>query len=154
MKHGSTLFLRLVVLGMGLLVLAAALLLFPEGLKTDQTGYYMPIIIGMYVTTIPFYIAMLQTLKLLGYVDTNTAFSGKSVKALRIIKFCGAVIGGLYTLALPYFYYAADMDDAPGVMVIGLILAFAPLVVAVFAAVLEKLLRSAIAIKKENDLTV
>ena len=46
------------------------------------------------------------------------------------------------------------MDDAPGVILIGLILIFASMVIAVFAAVLQKLLKEAIDIKSENDLIV
>lgn len=154
MKYGSTLFLRLMIAAIGLAVLALCIIALPTGIESDETGYYRPILIGMYLTTIPFYIAMFQTLKLLNYVDKNTAFSEASVKALKYIKYCAASISVLYSAALPYFYYAAQLDDAPGVVVIGMILAFAPLVIAVFAAVLQILLRSAIAIKSENDLTV
>jgi len=154
MKHGSTLFLRLIVLVIGLAVFALCVLALPTGIESDETGYYRPILIGMYVTVIPFYIAMFQTLKLLNYVDKNTAFSQASVKALKYIKYCAASISILYAASLPYFYFAAQQDDAPGVVVIGMILTFAPLVIAVFAAVLQILLRNAIAIKSENDLTV
>ena len=40
------------------------------------------------------------------------------------------------------------------VMILGLVVAGAPLVIAVFAAVLQRLLRNAIDMKSENDLTV
>lgn len=154
MKYGSTLLLRLAVLVMGLMVLALCIIALPTGIESDETGYYRPILIGMYLTTIPFYIAMFQTLKLLNYVDKNTAFSEKSVKALKYIKYCAGSISVVYGASLPYFYYAAQQDDAPGVVVIGMLFTFAPLVIAVFAAVLQILLRNAIAIKSENDLTV
>jgi hypothetical protein len=39
-------------------------------------------------------------------------------------------------------------------MLIGLIIAFAPAVIATFAAVLQKLLKEAIEIKSENDSTI
>lgn len=51
-------------------------------------------------------------------------------------------------------YLFADKDDAPGVIVIGLVIIFASIVIGVFAAVLQKLLKEAIDIKLENDLTV
>ncbi|MED4598856.1 DUF2975 domain-containing protein, partial [Bacillus subtilis] len=41
-----------------------------------------------------------------------------------------------------------------GIIVIGLVIIFASMVIAVFAAVLQKLLKEAIDIKSENDLTV
>jgi len=55
---------------------------------------------------------------------------------------------------LPYIYLVADRDDAPGVMLLGLVFTCAPIVIAVFAAVLQTLLHHAIQIKSENDLTV
>ena len=48
----------------------------------------------------------------------------------------------------------AEIDDAPGIIVIGLVIIFASMVIAVFAAVLQRLLQEAIDIKSENDLTV
>ncbi|MNC71843.1 hypothetical protein D3C75_1228060 [compost metagenome] len=55
---------------------------------------------------------------------------------------------------LPLFYLMAEKDDAPGIIVIGLVIIFASMVIAVFAAVLQKLLKEAIELKLENDLTV
>ena len=57
-------------------------------------------------------------------------------------------------LCSPFFYIAAKSEDAPGIMVIGLVMVFAPMVIAVFAAVLQRLLQNAIVIKSENELTV
>jgi hypothetical protein len=48
----------------------------------------------------------------------------------------------------------AERDDAPGIILIGLVIIFASMVIGVFAAVLQKLLTNAIEIKSENDLTV
>jgi hypothetical protein len=154
MKRGSTLFLRATVLAMGLAVLALCVFALPAGISSDNTGDYRPILIGMYLPAIPFFIALHQTLKLLGYIDKNKAFSELSVKTLKVIKYCALTISGLFAAGMPYVFLVADQDDAPGVILIGLILVFAPIVVAVFAAVLQRLLQSAIAIKSENDLTV
>jgi hypothetical protein len=45
-------------------------------------------------------------------------------------------------------------EDAAGFMMLGLIVTFASCVIATFTAVLRRLLRDAIAMKAENDLTV
>ncbi|MNL82789.1 hypothetical protein D3C87_2102590 [compost metagenome] len=55
---------------------------------------------------------------------------------------------------MPLFYLLGEKDDAPGIIVIGMVIVFASMVIAVFAAVLQKLLNEAIDIKSENDLTV
>lgn len=55
---------------------------------------------------------------------------------------------------MPLIYEMAQEADAPGLIVLGLVMTCAPIVIAVFAAVLQKLLKNAIEIKSENDLTV
>ncbi|GEL77158.1 hypothetical protein TMU01_13930 [Tenuibacillus multivorans] len=108
----------------------------------------------MYVSVIPFFVALYQAFKLLSYIDKNQAFSELSVKALKKIKFCAITISGLYILMMPFVYLIAELDDAPGLIIIGMIPIFASTVIAVFAAVLKKLLQEAIDIKSENDLIV
>jgi Protein of unknown function (DUF2975) len=154
MKRGSTIFLRVVVFIIAMIVLALCIFALPAGITSDRTGYYRPILLGMYITALPFFYALHQTLKLLHYVDTNEAFSELSVKAIKLIKYCAAGIGAAFAVAMPYIFIVADKDDAPGVIVLGLVIVLASVVIAVFAAVLQKLLQSAIDIKSENDLTV
>lgn len=154
MKQGSTIFLRGVVILIGLIVLALCIFVLPAGIRTDITGYYRPILIGLYVPAIPFFYALYQAVKLLDYIDRNKAFSAASVGTLRSIKYCALLISGLFTASMPYIFYAADRDDAPGVVLAGLIIVGASFVIATFAAVLEKLLQNAMDIKSENDLTV
>ena len=154
MKPSSTLFLKFVVMLLGLAVLAICILGLPPLINSDRTGYYRPILIGLYVPAIPFFFALYQTLKLLSYIDKNKAFSELSVQVLKNIKYCASIIAGLFAAGMPYIYYAAERDDAPGVILIGLVIIFASIVIATFAAVLQKLIQNAVDIKSENDLTV
>lgn len=154
MKPSSTFFLRGAVCFIGIAVLALCVFVLPAGIGSDKVGGYRPILFGMYVTAIPFYFALYQTLKLLHYIDTNTAFSDLSVRALTYIKYCAATISGVYAAGMPYIYMVANQDDAPGVVALGFAIVFASVVIAVFAAVLQKLLRNAIDIQAENDLMV
>ena len=108
----------------------------------------------MYVSAIPFYTALYQAFKLLTYIDKNQAFSQMSVEALRKIKNCAITISGLYVVIIPFVFMIAEWDDAPGLVLIGLVIIGASMVIAVFAAVLQRLLQEAIDIKTENDLTV
>ena len=145
---------------MGGLVLAFCIFAVPAissgvGVEWPELAYLKyPILIAGYLTAIPFFIALYQAFKLLSYIDKNTAFSVASVKALKYIKYCGIAMSILYFAGMPILFQIADADDAPGLVLIGLALATAPLVVAVFAAVLQKLLQNAIDIKSENELTV
>ena len=154
MKRGSTLFLRIVISLIALVVLALCIFALPQGIRSDEAGAYRPILIGMYLPAIPFFIALYQAMKLLVYIDKNKVFSSVSVKALKNIKYCSFIISSLYILGMPYIFYVADKDDAPGVALIGFVFIFASLVVGTAAAVFQNLLQNVIDIKSENDLTV
>lgn len=158
MKRGSTLFLKMAVFLIGTPVLALCILglywIANNPINPDYVHILYPIIIGMYVTVIPFYLALYQAFKLLTYIDKNKAFSELSTKALKKIKYYAFAIGTVYVVILPFIYILAEIDDAPGVMLIGMVIIFASLVIAVFAAVLQRLLKEAIDIKSENDLIV
>ncbi|WP_449539654.1 DUF2975 domain-containing protein [Ferdinandcohnia sp. Marseille-Q9671] len=158
MKIGSTLFLKITVFLMGLPVLAMGIFglyyLVNNPANPDYDQILYPIVTGMYLSVIPFFIALYQAYKLLSYIDKNQAFSQMSVKALKVIKYSAIAFSGLYVVILPFVFFLAELDDAPGLIIIGMVPVFAGLVIAVFAAVLQKLLQDAINIKSENDLTV
>ena len=153
MKKSSTLFLKLVISLIGIAVLALCLLFALEVIKAGG-ALFLPILIIMYVTAIPFFFALYQALKLLGYIDKNIAFSELSVKALRNIKYCAIIISALYVAGMPFLVSIADKDDAPGAVGFGLIFILASIVVATFAAVLQRLVQNGLDMKSENDLTV
>ncbi|MDH4421498.1 MULTISPECIES: DUF2975 domain-containing protein [Bacillus] len=160
MKQGSTLFLKTVVILIGIPVLAMCIFLVPKignfaaELYPDIAFIKYLVFINLYATAIPFYYALYQAFKLLSYIDKNNAFSELSVSALKNIKNCALTISVLYVLGMPLFYLIAERDDAPGFIIIGMIMILASMVIAVFAAVLQRLLQDAIDIKSENDLTV
>jgi hypothetical protein len=160
MKKGSTLFLRLVLVFLALVVAALCIFALPSIWKGGSVEYPLAsnslllIIIVMYITVVPFFIALWQTVKLLSYIDRDSAFSDMSVRALRNIKNCAIIIAVLYMGCVPFLLPIAEADDAPGLVLIGAVLACAPIVIAVFAAVLQKLLQNAIQLKSENELTV
>ncbi|WP_080839432.1 DUF2975 domain-containing protein [Cohnella massiliensis] len=154
----ETLFLKIAVVLIAIPVLALCIFGLPR-FAYETADYFpaywlYPAITGMYVSAIPFFVALYQALRLLTYIDKNEAFSDLSIKALKTIKRCAILITILYVAILPFLYLMADQDDAPGIVAIGLVITFGSIVIAVFAAVLQKLLQNAIDIKSENDLTV
>jgi len=150
----SILFLRAVIVLFGCAVFGLCLILLGNAFFNPSVGYYFPILIGVTATAVPFFYALYQGLLLLRYIDRNTAFSYDSVRAIRTITYCAFAISTMYAAGMPYIIWAAQKDDAPGVVLIALICISTTLVTGVFAAVLTKLLQSAIDIKSENDLTV
>lgn len=153
MTRGSTFFLKAIICLLGLAA-AGLCIIFLGVTLSGNAGMYAPILLGMTATAIPFFYALLQGLRLLSYIDKNTAFSEQSVLAIKKLKYSAGIISAFYALAMPFIAYVAEKDDAPGVILIALVCIGAPLITAVFAAVLQKLLQNAIDLKSENDLTV
>lgn len=158
MKKGNTLLLKTAIL---LLALPVALLggfgIFgllnnPASPIYDQVLY--PVIIGIYLTTVPYFFALYQGYQLLNYIEGNDAFSENSVAALQKIKRSAFIISTIYLIVWPFVFGLAQLDDAPGLVILGGLPVFASLVVAVFAAVLQKLLAEALDLKNDQQLTI
>ncbi|WP_318617500.1 DUF2975 domain-containing protein [Sporosarcina sp. YIM B06819] len=159
MKEVTTLFLKIAVFILGLPVLALCIFLVPHMANFAAKLYpnivlmkYLVFIV-MYGAAVPFYFALYRAFNLLRYIDENAALSQLSVKSLKDIKCCAITISGLYVLGLPLFHFIAKEVDPP-IGLMGLIIIFASLVIAFFAAILQQLLQEVINIKSENDLTV
>ncbi len=160
MKRGTTLFLKIAVIFIGIPILALCIFGLPWLAKeaaessSEIALVLYGILIVMYVSAIFFFIALYHAFKLLSYIDKNKAFSELSVKALKNIKNCATIISIIYVIGMPFFYIIGELDDAPGVILIGMSFIFAPMVIAVFAAMLQKLLKESIDMKNDNDLTI
>lgn len=158
MKKGTTLFLKLAIIIIGIPVFALCsymmYFVYNNPVSSEYSHILYPIIIGIFISAIPFYIALFIAFKLLNYIDENKAFSSVSVSALKNIKYCASIISILYILLMPFIFLLADKDDAPGAILMAGVPIFASMVIAVFSGVLQKLLQEAVDIKSENDLTV
>lgn len=157
-RRGSTLFLKVVIFLIAIIALAA-MIRFPqiEGRAANLDLFHIyadPFIVYGYIASIPFFIALYQALKLLGYVDNNQIFSQSAVKAVRNIKYCAITISGFIVLGVVYIRLFIHGDDPAGPTALGIITTFAAIVIAAAVAVFERLLQNAVDIKSENDLTV
>lgn len=156
----ETIFLKMAVVLIGIPILALCVIIISWIIRDASTSstkmatVLYGILAVMVVSAVPFFMALYQAFKLLNFIDLNNAFSELSVIALKNIKHYAAAISGLYVLSMPLFFIVGEVDDAPGVILVGMVFVFAPLVISVFAAVLQKLLQNAIEIKQDNDLTI
>ena len=158
MKRSSTIFLQVVIVLIG--IGALAILLWEphvEGRNAHATLYQIyfndPFLAFAYVASIPFFAALYQAFKVLGYAGQNHVFSPVAVKALRTIKYCAIAIIGFVAVA-EIIILLNNEDDKPGGIFIGILIAFASIVIATAAAMFERILQNAVEIKSENDLTV
>lgn len=159
MKHSSTLFLKVVLILIAIATICG-LVWFPqtEGRATglDLLSIYTdPFILYGYVASIPFFFGLYQAFQLLGNIEKNKAFSSSSVKVLRNIKYASlALIGFIAGGEAWIIFMVSGSDDKAGPVALGAYTTFVLIVIATFAAVLERLLQNAQEIKSENDLTV
>jgi hypothetical protein len=161
MNRSSTTFLQVVVVLIG--IAALALLLWEpqiEGVNAHATNFEIyfkdPFLALVYVGSIPFFIALYQAFKVLGFARQNKVFSPEAVKALRTIKYCALAIIGFVVVEEIFLMLMNDRDsDNPGAPIfMGVLIAFPSIVVATAAAMFERILQNAVDLKSENDLTV
>lgn len=158
LKRSSAAFLQTVVVLIG--IGALALLLWEpqvEGRNAHATPFEIyfkdPFLAYLYVGSIPFFVALYQAFKVLGYVRQNRVFSQEAVKALRTIKRCAIAIIG-FVVGAEVFIMLHDSDDRAGGVFMGVLITFGSVIIATAAATFESILQKAVDMKSENDLTV
>jgi len=158
MKKGSTIFLQVVIVLIG--IGALALLLWEpqiEGANAHATLfeiYFNPFIALVYIGSIPFFVALYQAVKVLGYAGQNKVFSQTAVNALRTIKYCAIAIIGFVVVEEIFIMLSYGSDDPAGGVFMGILITFGSIVIVTAAAMFERILQNAVDIKSENDLTV
>jgi hypothetical protein len=160
MKRSSTVFLQIVVVLIG--TGALALMLWEphlEGRNAHATAFEVyfkdPFLAYAYIASIPFFVALYQAIKVLGYAGQNQVFSPAAVKALRTIKYCAIAIIGFVVVSVVFMPFSDPKDDdGPQGVVMRILITFGSIVVATAAAMFERILQNAVDLKSENDLTV
>ncbi len=146
----------MVLIGIG----ALALLLWEpqiEGRNAHATPFEIyfkdPFLAYVYLGSIPFFVGLYQTFKVLGFIGQNKAFSEATVKALRTIKFCALAIIGFVAVSVVFFMFS-DPDDRPAGVFMRILIIFGSLVIATAAAMFERILQNGVDTRSENDLPV
>jgi hypothetical protein len=159
MKRGSAAFLQTVIVLIGIGALAFMLWEpYIEGRNVHAKPFEIylrdPFLAYAYVASIPFFVALYQAFKVLGYVGRNQVFSQPAVKAMRTIKLCAIAIIGFVVVGEVFILKHDDKEDPGAGVFMGLLISFGSAVIATAAAVFERVLQNAVDLKSENDLTV
>jgi hypothetical protein len=158
MKHSTILLLKASLTVISLIVLALCIFWLPgqaayfAETAPEFSHLHYPVLIGLYLTAIPFFFALYQAFIIITFIEKNKAFSGASVRALKYIKYCALTIVLLYLIGI--IYLISQSAGHPGIVLMGLIIIFSSVVISVFTTVLQKLIQNALKIQAENDLTV
>ncbi len=129
-----------------------------ERLSNPNAGTFWPFLLGMWILSLPIFSALFEAHKILNYIDEGKAFSTLTIRAIQNIKKYSITFGVLIILSALGLIVAAQVfypsEDTPPVGLIGFLITFVSIVIATFAATLEKLLKEALNLKEENELTI
>jgi Protein of unknown function (DUF2975) len=100
-----------------------------------------PFLAYAYVASIPFFVALYQAFKVLGYAGQDDVFSPAAVRALRTIRYCAMAIIGFVAVGEIFIMFGNTDDRPPGIFM-GLLIAFGSIVIATGAAMFERILQS------------
>lgn len=156
MKRGSIFFLKTVIVLIALAVLAG-MIRFPQtegrAANLDLVSIYTdPLIVYIYIGSIPFFVGLYQTFKLLNFIDKKD-FSTSAVNALRYIKFSFLCLIGFIALALIYIRFQVAGEDPAGPTALGLLAIFTFAIISITAAVSERRLKNSLKIKKRKGIS-
>src|SRR6476620_3739372 len=130
----------IVLIGIG----AVALLLWEphiEGRNAHATLFQIyfndPFLAYAYIASIPFFVALYQAFKVLGYAGQNKTFSETAVKSLRTIRYCAMAIIGFVAVG-EIIIMLSNSDDRAGGVFMGILITFVAIVMAAAAVRFER----------------
>lgn len=146
MKSWQTIFLKIVVF-IGLIpVFFFNFYQFPlfliEGFKSDfyLAKYLIIIIFSFYLMLVPYLLILFNIFKLIVNMEKNQLFNDETSKSFSLITKFSYIITFLFVVDLPFFYLIADYEDAPGLILFGLLLTGVSFTFGVFASVLKNVI--------------
>lgn len=146
MKRNPTIFLQIVIILIGAGALAF-LLWEPhiEGRNAHATVFEIyfndPFLAYAYIASIPFFMALYQAFRILGYAGQNKVFSQATLKALRTIKYCAIVVIGFVAIG-EFFILLDESDDRAGGIFMGVLITFGSIIIATTVTLLEQILQN------------
>lgn len=111
-----------------------------------------PLLLGIYMTVIPFLLGAYEGLRLLSFIQREKAFDEETILALRRIKVYALAVAGLYVVGGFILINLVDMN--PGIGLMGILIILASFMISLFAGVLQELIMNAFRLKRENELTI
>lgn len=154
----SSIFLQVVIVFIG--IGAFTFMLWEphiEGRNVNATLFEIyfqdPFLAYAYIASIPFFAALYQAIKVLGYAGQNKVFSQEAVKAMRTIKYCAILIIGFAAVG-EIFIMLNTSDDRAGGVFMGVLITFGSIIIAAAAGLIERILQNAVDIQTANELTV
>jgi hypothetical protein len=94
--------------------------------------YLMVIYLSIYIMSFPFFVILYKAFITLHLIKIEQFYSLKTVKNFKVIKVCAYSITLVVFVDLPFLYLLADYEDAPGLLLVGIIIFGVSLFIALF----------------------
>jgi peptidoglycan/LPS O-acetylase OafA/YrhL len=157
-KQGSTTFLKVIIVLIGIAVLALCIFWLPEIAIKDAKAHpgdysLYPFLVYAYGFCITFSVALYQAFKLLTYIEKNNAFSELSLKSLKVIKKCAFTTIFIIVLGIVSLKVLAKVtgDDPAGPISLSLMGILATSIITAIVDALQKPLKNILELKPKND---
>ena len=145
MKRSATILLQAVTVLIG--VAALAFLVWEptaEGRNANATLFEIyfkdPFLAYAYVASIPFFVALYQGFKVLGWLGQGRGYSPEAAKALRIMKLCaGAIVA--FVIGGEVILLPNAGEDRPPALFMGLLVTLGAILIATMAMVTDRVWR-------------
>ncbi|MFL8936825.1 DUF2975 domain-containing protein [Rossellomorea oryzaecorticis] len=112
----------------------------------------LPVLLGLYATEIPFFLALYQAYRLIQSIESGKAFTLEAANTLRMIKICAWVITGIYSAGALFLLLQGALH--PGIAAAGLVIVLASMTISIFSALLHEMLSHALEMNSDNELTI
>lgn len=121
-------------------------------IEPSLSQIYWPFLLFIWLTAIPFFLALWQCLKIIRNVAADNSFCHANARSLTLISRlalveCAFYVAAAATLAIANIFY-------PGFMVMIVVIIFCAIAITMAAAMLSHLVLKASLMKAEQDLTV
>lgn len=109
-----------------------------EQLLFERPGYF--VLIMAYIVLIPVLFILIHMLRLLQYFVTDPLPLPLITSSIQSLKLNCYVISVMTLCVFPVFFYIGQIDDAPGLILVGISLILIPLTVGSLLACIQQLL--------------
>jgi len=136
----------LIIAGLGILFLdlyVLPLAIIAEG-NDDylMRPYLMIIYLSIYIMSFPFFVILFKAFIMLNLIKIEQFYSLKTVKNFQVIKVCAYSITLVVFVDLPFLFFLADYEDAPGLLLMGIIIFGVSLFIALLITRLKLLIEA------------
>jgi hypothetical protein len=101
-----------------------------------------PVVFLLYILSVPYFYVLILGFKLLINFNQGKIFSQNSHEIMKKINFSLIIVSSALIIIQPFLYVMAQREDAPGILLLGLIFTFGAVVLTLFSFLFKFIIAS------------